>query len=155
MEDNTRVLVVEVDATLRCTLAKELRAWGHVVETACDGCEALQKVTRFDPKVIISDMVTPCMGGIELLRAIRDELRDTCFIILTDNWRLERVFEAARLGAFAVLQKPVEVEQLRADLRDCLDHHSLAKCCSNAAFSYCEGGMYPSLRKYGFRTIMN
>lgn len=155
MEVNTRVLVVEVDAILRGRLVEALRAWGYTVETACDGCEALQKVSRFDPKVIISDMVTPRIGGIELIRAIRNQLRDMSFIILTETWSLDRVFEAARLGAFAVLQKPVEVEQIRADLRNCLDHYSLAEYCSNDSVSYCEGRMYPSRGRYGFRGIMN
>ncbi len=155
MEESTRILLVETDPSLRVRLASALRGWGYAVETACDGCEALQKVARFEPAVIISDMAAPRIGGIELLRAVRNQFRDTRFIILTDTWNLERIFEAARLGAFAVLQKPVQVELICSDLQNCLDHRTLAACCSDDTFAYCEERMHPSLGKYGFRENLN
>jgi CheY-like chemotaxis protein len=72
MEEKVRVLLVEFDTDLRDRLAGTLRSWGYTVETARHGREALERVTGFDPAVIISDMRMPRMGGIELLRTIRN-----------------------------------------------------------------------------------
>ncbi len=124
MAKKTKVMVVEDDATLRGTLAELLQIWGYEAETACDGLEALEKISSFDPMVIISDLRMPRMGGMELLQSLRYGLRDISCIIITADLSLEEAIEVTRLGAFSCLQKPVAPEQLHMDLRSCLEHAS-------------------------------
>ncbi|HZP03238.1 MAG TPA: response regulator [Terriglobia bacterium] len=155
MEEKARVLLVEFDTDLRDRLAGTVRSWGYTVETARDGREALEKVTAFDPAVIISDMRMPRMGGIELLRAIRNQLRDPRFIILADAWNPDRVFEATRLGALAVLHKPADAELIFADLRNCLDRPTLAAPCSDNTYAYCGDHIDPTCPRRGFSGTLN
>jgi len=64
-----RVLVVEDDPATRLGLIELVGAWGFVTAAAADGEEALQRITAFRPSIVISDLVMPRMGGMELLRA--------------------------------------------------------------------------------------
>ncbi len=119
-----RVLVVEDDASERQGLAEVLNTWGYAVETAPDGAEALDKISSFNPAVVISDLRMPGMGGMELLKQVRDAHPDLSFIMLTAHGDVKEAVEAVKLGAFNFLQKPLleEVrERLQADLRNCLE----------------------------------
>jgi two-component system response regulator FlrC len=67
-----RVLIVEDDPTTRLGLTELVLTWGFATEAAADGEEALQRITAFRPSIIISDLVMPRMGGLELLRALKE-----------------------------------------------------------------------------------
>ena len=68
-----RVLIVEDEPSTRLGLTELVRTWGFTTDSAADGEEALQRITVFRPSIIISDLVMPRMGGLELLRALKDD----------------------------------------------------------------------------------
>ena len=78
-----RVLIVEDDPATRSGLAELVQAWGFQTAEAAEGEEAMRKVTTFRPAIIVSDLVMPRMGGFDLLRALKDQLSDITFILLT------------------------------------------------------------------------
>ena len=108
-----RVLIVEDDPTTRIGLTELVRTWGYVTEAASDGEEALQRITTFRPSVIVSDLVMPRMGGLELLRALKDEGSDLTVVILTAQGTVETAVEAIKEGAYDYLTKPIEPQRLK------------------------------------------
>ena len=108
-----RVLVVEDEPSTRLGLTELVRTWGFTADAAADGEEALQKITAFRPSIIISDLVMPRMGGLELLRAIKDEGGDLTTVILTAQGTVETAVEAIKEGAYDYLTKPVEPQRLK------------------------------------------
>ena len=88
-----RVLIVEDDPATRTGLAELVQAWGFHTEEASDGEEAMRKVTTFRPAIIVSDLVMPRMGGLELLRALQDQLTDLTVILLTAQGTIESAVE--------------------------------------------------------------
>ncbi len=108
-----RVLIVEDDPATRSGLAELVGAWGFQTEEAADGEEGLQKVTTFRPAIIVSDLVMPRMGGHELLHALKDQLSDITFILLTAQGTVESAVEAIKEGAYDYLSKPVDPQRLR------------------------------------------
>ena len=108
-----RVLIVEDDPATRSGLAELVGAWGFQTEEAADGEEGLQKVTTFRPAIIVSDLVMPRMGGHELLRALKDQLSDITFVLLTAQGTVESAVEAIKEGAYDYLSKPVDPQRLR------------------------------------------
>jgi len=119
----SKVLVVEDDAAERQGMADLLSAWGYEVEAAPDGVEALEKIPSFDPAVIISDLRMPRMGGMELLKQVRDSRLASSFIMLTAQGTIEEAVEATKLGAFNFLEKPVDTKRLQVELRNSLERH--------------------------------
>lgn len=64
-------LVVDDDPHIRDLVARVLRGHGYVVRTAAGGTEALAEIAREAPAVVVSDLVMPGMGGVELAGLLR------------------------------------------------------------------------------------
>src|SRR5688572_10215242 len=108
-----RVLIVEDDPATRSGLAELVQAWGFQTDEAPDGEEALRKVTTFRPAIIVSDLVMPRMGGLDLLRSLKDQLSDMTLILLTAQGTVESAVEAIKDGAYDYLTKPVDPQRLQ------------------------------------------
>src|SRR6266571_3388868 len=72
MPTDARVLVVENDVRLRNALAELIRSWGYEAESAPDGQQALEKISSFDPVLVLSDLRMLVMGGMDLLKQVRE-----------------------------------------------------------------------------------
>jgi DNA-binding NtrC family response regulator len=116
-----RVLIVEDDPSTRSGLAELVQAWGFQTDEASDGEDGLRKVTSFRPAIIVSDLVMPRMGGHELLRALKDQLSDITFILLTAQGTIESAVEAIKDGAYDYLSKPVDPQRLRILLQKAVE----------------------------------
>ena len=108
-----RLLIVEDDAAQRTGLQKLLTSWGFNVEVAKDGREAMEIVARNRPSIVLSDMVMPNMGGLELLRALKHDDVDVTMVLLTAQGSVETAVEAIKQGAYDFLTKPVDPQRLR------------------------------------------
>jgi DNA-binding NtrC family response regulator len=116
-----RVLIVEDEPATRTGLAELVQAWGFQTDEAADGEEAMRKITTFRPAIIVSDLVMPRMGGIELLHALRDQLSDISFILLTAQGTIESAVEAIKDGAYDYLSKPVDPQRLQILLQKAME----------------------------------
>ncbi len=123
MAKDVKVLVVDDDTSERQGMADLLVAWGYEAGTASDGVEALEKISSFNPIVIVSDLRMPRMGGMELLKQLRDMRPGITFIMLTGRGTIEEAVEATKLGAFSFLEKPLDPKRLQVELRNCLERH--------------------------------
>src|SRR4026207_308981 len=103
-----RVLIVEDEPSTRLGLTELVRTWGFTTESAADGEEALQRITTFRPSLVISDLVMPRMGGLELLRALKEEGTAITTVILTAQGTVETAVEAIKEGAYDYRTKPAD-----------------------------------------------
>src|SRR5471030_2800401 len=108
-----RVLIVEDDAAARGGLEQLVRSWGFIAESACDGEEALEKVTSFRPAIVITDLVMPRMDGLALLRALPLQGADVTTLLLTAQGTVDTAVEAMKEGAYDYLTKPVDIQRLK------------------------------------------
>jgi len=108
-----RVLIVEDEPSTRLGLTELVSTWGFTTDSAADGEEALQQITAFRPSIVISDLVMPRMGGLELLRALKEEGTAITTVILTAQGTVETAVEAIKEGAYDYLTKPVEPQRLK------------------------------------------
>ena len=108
-----RVLIVEDDVAARVGLEQLVTSWGFIAESACDGEEALEKVTSFRPAIVITDMVMPRMDGLALLRALPLVGADVTTLLLTAQGTVETAVEAMKEGAYDYLTKPVDIQRLK------------------------------------------
>src|SRR5215218_9635977 len=108
-----RVLIVEDEPSTRLGLSELVRTWGYTTDAAADGQEALDKITGFRPSIIISDLVMPRMGGLDLLKALATDGGDYTVVILTAQGTVETAVEAIKEGAYDYLTKPIEPQRLK------------------------------------------
>jgi len=121
-----RVLIVEDDPATRIGLAELVSAWGFQTDEAANGEEAMAKITSFRPAIIVSDLVMPRMGGLELLHGLKDQLSDLTLILLTAQGTVESAVEAIKEGAYDYLSKPVDPARLRILLSKAVERLALS-----------------------------
>ena len=122
MGAKAKVMVVDDDATLRETLAELLEIWGYQAETASDGLDALEKMRSFLPRVVISDLQMPRMGGMQLLQTVRRSFQEVTCIIVKGARSAANAVQASTAGALDFLEKPIDPLRLYLDLQEFLGH---------------------------------
>jgi DNA-binding NtrC family response regulator len=104
-----RVLIVDDDERQRTALAAMLPDRDFETQVAGDGQEALERLTAFNPDVIVADLVMPRMDGFELLRYLKERGDLTPAVALTGFGSMDKALSAVHdLKAFWYLEKPVE-----------------------------------------------
>jgi len=110
----SKVLVVDDDRLTVTIIQDTLREAGLEVETAHSGEEALQKVSMFDPDVIVLDVVMPGIDGFEVASRLRKDSRTalTPIIMLTSKGGIADKMAAFQAGADDYLTKPFDPVEL-------------------------------------------
>ncbi len=107
------VLVVDDDNNLRELLEEALMDWGYAVSTAKSGDEALKRMGRKKPIVVICDLKMPGMGGLELLKKIKARHTNVHVIVITGYATIETAIKTIEAGAFDYITKPFRLDELK------------------------------------------
>ncbi len=106
------VLVVDDEPAIRQILAAHLSKSGCSVCQAANGTEALERLSKGDIDVAISDIKMPDFTGIELVRRARAAGIETSFIMMTAYASVDTAIEAIKAGASDYMIKPVRNEEV-------------------------------------------
>jgi len=114
-----RVLVVEDSPTISAVVRYFLELEGFEVLVAPDGQVGLDMAFRESPDVIVSDVMMPNMGGMEMVKALRADPRTAQIriLMLTSESSVESETEGLEAGADDYILKPVEPRRLAARVR--------------------------------------
>lgn len=113
-----KVLLVDDEREFVQTLSERLQMRDMGSAIAYDGESALEIVSRDEPEVMILDLKMPGIDGIEVLTRVKESRPDIEVIILTGHGSDKDRDICMNLGAFAYLQKPVNIELLSKTLRE-------------------------------------
>ena len=110
------VLVVDDEQAARdlcCDVATDsgIRARGAATTE-----EALEILDQFPVDIVITDLRVPQLGGLELLKRVREHYPQTAVVMLTQFGTIDSAVEATRLGAADYVTKPFRVAELRTKL---------------------------------------
>ena len=108
-----KILVVEYNKKLLQTIEKELLKHFEV-ECCEDGEEALYLIKQGIYDLVVLDLMLPNLGGIDILKNVRNNHIDTPVLILTAKESLDEKVEAFSIGANDYLTKPFYMEELVA-----------------------------------------
>jgi two-component system, NtrC family, response regulator AtoC len=107
MNGKHSILIVDDEPAQRQFLAGVLGK-DYLTVTAANGTEATQLLARRSFDLIITDERMPGMGGIELIKWVRERAPETPVIVLTAYGSVETAVEAMKLGAQEYLTKPLK-----------------------------------------------
>jgi two-component system response regulator AtoC len=115
------ILVVDDDRAFRIATQTLLEDEGYTVRLAASAEEGLQALEedRFD--LLLSDLVMGRMGGVELLRSVKQRWPDLPAIMVTGFGSVASAVEAMRLGAADYLTKPTNNDELLIKVRKALE----------------------------------
>jgi len=133
------ILVVDDEPGMRRYLQTVLELDAYKVSTASNGEEAIDKVLRDRPDVVLLDMVMPGPDGLATLKRIRETRPTTKVVMLSCVRDTRKVAMAMRLGAHDYLSKPVQKEEMDDVLRFCLDNPGPAAPGAGEAIEVIQG----------------
>src|SRR5436309_9872720 len=112
-----RLLLVEDDAALRLGLARRLEADGYRVDQAGDGEDGLFQAREYPVDLAIVDLGLPKLGGLNVVKSLRQEGRAIPILILTARGSWQDKVVGLEAGADDYLVKPFEYPELAARLK--------------------------------------
>jgi DNA-binding NtrC family response regulator len=107
-----KILVVDDEEDFIKGLSERLELREMKADVAMSGEEALKKFEEDEPAVMILDLKMPGMHGIDVLKKVKKAYPTTQVIILTGHGSEKDMEAAKKIGAFAYLEKPVEMDTL-------------------------------------------
>ena len=116
--ETPKLLLVDDEREFVQTLSERLSMRDIDSAVVFDGESALDLMATDDPEVMILDLKMPGIDGFEVLRKTKESRPNVEVVILTGHGSEEDKATCMRLGAFAYLQKPVDIEQLSATLKE-------------------------------------
>lgn len=114
------VLIADDDENVRAVLGNVLEQEGYRTVFAVNGHEAVEKVGEESPDLLILDIRMPGMHGIEVLEAVRRENKTLPIIMCSGLEKLKEDFTVVSSGISAFLTKPVDIEELKAKVKEIL-----------------------------------
>lgn len=111
-----RVLFVDDEEELVSTVVERLDLRGIEATGAVSGEEALALIERQPFDVVVLDVRMPGLGGLDVIKRIKQSHPDLEVILLSGHGAKEDVEIGLRLGAFDYLQKPVDLKDVIAIL---------------------------------------
>ena len=109
-------LIVDDEITTRDLCRDVVTESGLRVRTASTTEQALEILDQFPVDILITDLRVPQIGGLELLKRVRESYPQTAVMVLTQYGTIENAVEATRMGAADYVTKPFHVPDLRSKL---------------------------------------
>jgi signal transduction histidine kinase/CheY-like chemotaxis protein len=126
MTDQPLILVVDDEPQILALAQEILEPTGHV-EVAASGQEALAKLQDHAFDLVLTDVMMPEMGGMELVQHIRLHHPETLVIVFTGYASYQDAVAAVKSGAFDYLTKPLQREILRHAIERALEYQRVCR----------------------------
>jgi len=121
------ILIIDDEPGIRDVLSDVLGDEGYGVLAAEDGPSGLEALATHAVDLVFLDVWLPNMGGIDVLRGIRDEFPDVGVVMISGHANITLAVEAVKMGAFDFLEKPLSLERTTTAARNALAMASLRK----------------------------
>ncbi|NJL89718.1 MAG: response regulator [Coleofasciculaceae cyanobacterium SM2_1_6] len=117
-----KVLIVEDSLTQRELIAQLLKENGLEVYTAADGLEAIERIQRDPPDLVILDIILPKMNGYEICRKIKADVRTQNLAVIMCSAKKEEFdrYWGMKQGADAYISKPFLPQELVGTIKQLL-----------------------------------
>jgi DNA-binding response OmpR family regulator len=122
-----RSLIVDDDKAIGDVLKELVSRECASVDVFSDGFEAIEFVKRQPVDIVITDLIMPGIGGLEVLRQAKITSPDVIVIIITGHASLETAMEAVREGAYDYIKKPFKLEEMGITFKNAVERVQLVR----------------------------
>src|SRR5438105_14731348 len=120
-----RILIAEDNEVNRRKFQQLLETEQIKVDTAGDGLEALDNLIAHNYSIVITDLKMPRLSGMQLIEEVQKRRLPVTVIVMTGYGSIDEAVQAMRLGAYDLLTKPVDTQQLRLVVNRALRERTL------------------------------
>lgn len=112
-----KILIAEDESALQQSIVTYLESDGNICETASDQKEALYKIDLYEYDILVLDINLITGSGLEVLKQLKRNKKNTASIIISANNSLEDKLEGLDLGADDYLTKPFHLAELNSRIK--------------------------------------
>jgi two-component system, NtrC family, nitrogen regulation response regulator NtrX len=120
-----RILVVDDEQGIRAALGQLLEYEGYEVRTASNAADGITEYERFKPNLVFLDVKMAGIDGIEALKRLRQMDPAAVVVMISGHATIQTAVEATQLGAYDILEKPLDTDRILVTLRNALQHLDL------------------------------
>ena len=122
-----RILVVDDEPGIRQALGQLLEYEGFEVRTASGGVEGISEYEKFRPQLVFLDIKMAGLDGLEVLRRIRLIDANAVVVMISGHATIQTAVEATQLGAYDILEKPLDTDRVLVLLRNAFEQRTLTE----------------------------
>ncbi|HUX34877.1 MAG TPA: sigma-54 dependent transcriptional regulator [Gemmatimonadaceae bacterium] len=120
-----RILVVDDEQGVRGALTQLLEFEGYEVRGSANAADGIAEYKRWRPQLVFLDVKMAGMDGLEALRRLRDLDPAAVVVMISGHATIQTAVEATQLGAYDILEKPLDTDRILVTLRNALSHLAL------------------------------
>ncbi|RPJ74203.1 MAG: sigma-54-dependent Fis family transcriptional regulator, partial [Acidobacteria bacterium] len=120
-----RILVIDDEPAIRDSLKMILEYEGYEFVGAPSGADGIAQIERESPDLVFLDVKMPGMDGIEALTRIKVIAETLPVVMISGHATRETAFQAAKLGAYGFIEKPLSSEDVLLQIRNGLEQGRL------------------------------
>jgi len=120
-------LIVDDDRSIGEILKELVSRSGVSVEAFGDGQDAIEFIKRQPVDIVITDLMMPKVGGLEILHFAKNTNPDSVVIIITGYASLETAIEAVREGAYDYIKKPFKLQEVEIAFNNAVERIELVR----------------------------
>ncbi len=122
-----RILVVDDEPGIRQALGQLLEYEGYEVKTAPAGAQGIAEYERFRPHLVFLDVKMAGIDGLEVLKRLRKLDPGATVVMISGHATIQTAVEATQLGAYDILEKPLDTDRVLVLLRNVLEQQTLSE----------------------------
>jgi two-component system nitrogen regulation response regulator NtrX len=122
-----RILVVDDEPGIRQALGQLLEYEGYDVRTAGGGTEGIAEYEKFRPQLVFLDVKMAGLDGLEVLKRLRQLDGNALVVMISGHATIQTAVEATQLGAYDILEKPLDTDRVLVLLRNAFEQRSLTE----------------------------
>ncbi|MGA7839013.1 MAG: sigma-54 dependent transcriptional regulator [Ignavibacteriaceae bacterium] len=125
MSNKKNILVIDDDVSTVETLDIFITGLGYDVSLAYNGREGLKLFDEKKPDLVLTDMVMPELGGMDVLKKIKENKSGVPVIIITAVNEMDTIISAIQEGAYDYVEKPIDISNLKVIIKNALETSTL------------------------------
>ncbi|MGD0724135.1 MAG: sigma-54 dependent transcriptional regulator [Spirochaetia bacterium] len=114
------ILIIDDEPGIRTVLRDVLEDEGYTVLAAEDGAQGLAELAASTVDLVFLDVWLPNMGGIDVLKRIREQFPDVEVIMISGHANISLAVQATKMGAFDFLEKPLSLDRTMTVVRNAI-----------------------------------
>jgi two-component system nitrogen regulation response regulator NtrX len=120
-----RILVIDDEQGVRAALGQLLEYEGYEVHTLANATDGIAEYQKWRPHLVFLDVKMAGMDGMEALKKIRELDPGATVVMISGHATIRTAVEATQLGAYEILEKPLDTDRILVMLRNALSHLDL------------------------------
>jgi two-component system nitrogen regulation response regulator NtrX len=149
-----RILIIDDEQGIRAALGQLLEFEGYDVRAVGNAVDGITEYQKLRPDLAFLDVKLPGIDGVEALKRIKEHDPSAIVVMISGHATIQTAVEATQLGAYDILEKPLDTDRILVTLRNALQHLDLY--AENARLKETIQSRYEIVGKsYGVRAVID